>query len=623
MKLNTRFSLLFSAISFVTISVPIVLLVFFSKINQLNEFDRQIMQTNLSYAAIAAYTDGVLSRTCDKDKLYEDWTKLYESVNTNYNAMIESSIINYLGDDMKREVESLKGVWSLVAPHLDKISNKYKEMKTLEVPTFTVSLMATIGLTKAVERTRYDYELFELEYLVSELDTSASSLQYVKDSLDSLFARMAILTTNRIKTTQMSLNFLGILISISTSIIIFLIATINTKRIVSRIKILQSLSSRMSDKDFSMEVQALAKDEVGELTTDLDTTIHVLSDLFSSLKESALAAKNDGQAINNAAGETASATHEIRSNIESLNKQFEQLMSAVDRSLSSLSRMSEVVTGLVTTNIQQSNDISQSRVEIGHMTDAIDSIRKMSAEKAVSAEEIQQFVGDGDEKINLANNLMEDVASKLDEIAEFVTIIDQTNILSMNAAIESAHAGEAGKGFGVVAEEIRNLAETTGENSRRIKETVNSITAQVLRANDASDEASMAFNRVSEQSKDMLVALREIASEIGNVDNRSKTVMQKTTQIYEFSEQINTKYDELNEQQMSVSTEMTQMSNIFNESINGVKEIEIGATDIVDRMQHISLLSNDSYRSMETVSTLLSDFKTVEDKEETISEEQS
>ena len=66
---------------------------------------------------------------------------------------------------------------------------------------------------------------------------------------------------------------------------------------------------------------------------------------------------------------------------------------------------------------------------------------------------------------------------------------------------------------------------------------------------------------------------------------------------------------------MSVSTEMTQMSNIFNESINGVKEIEIGANDIVDRMQHVSSLSNDSYRAMETVSKLLLDFKTLDDTE--------
>jgi methyl-accepting chemotaxis protein len=619
MKLNTRFSLLFSVISFVTISVPIVLLMFFSKINQLNEFNRQVLQTNLSYSSIAAYTDGVLSRSCNKDKLYDDWITLTNTVLTNYNAMKDSPVISFLGEEMESEVESLTRVWSLVAPHLDKISEKYKEIQEIEVPNFTLSMMSSAGLTKAVERTKYDYELFELEYMLSALDTSASSLQYVKDSLDSLFARMTVLATNRIERMQITLNFFGILISISTSVIIFLIATISTKRIVSRIKILQGLSSKMSEKDFSMEVNTKAKDEVGELTIDLNATIHVLSDLFSSLKESALDAKNAGQTINNAAGETASATHEIRSNIESLNKQFDQLLSAVDRSLSSLSQMSEVVTGLVTTNIQQSNDISQSRVEIGHMTDAIDSIRKMSAEKAVSAEEIQQFVSDGDEKINLANGLMEDIANKLDEIAEFVTIIDaisdQTNILSMNAAIESAHAGEAGKGFGVVAEEIRNLAETTGENARRIKETVSSITAQVLRANDASDEASLAFSRVSDQSRDMLVALKEIASEIGTVDNRSKTVMQKTTSIYELSEQINTKYDALNEQQMSVSTEMTQMSNIFNESINGVKEIEIGANDIVDRMQHVSSLSNDSYRAMETVSKLLMDFKTLDDNE--------
>ncbi|RXK15974.1 chemotaxis protein, partial [Malaciobacter mytili LMG 24559] len=86
---------------------------------------------------------------------------------------------------------------------------------------------------------------------------------------------------------------------------------------------------------------------------------------------------------------------------------------------------------------------------------------------------------------------MEDINTQVEAINEAITVIDQiafqTNILSLNAAVEAASAGEAGKGFAVVAQEVRNLASKSAEAANEIKHIVEQAT---LKANEGKQVAT-------------------------------------------------------------------------------------------------------------------------------------
>ena len=123
---------------------------------------------------------------------------------------------------------------------------------------------------------------------------------------------------------------------------------------------------------------------------------------------------------------------------------------------------------------------------------------------------------------------MEEINSQITSINEAISVIDQiafqTNILSLNAAVEAATAGEAGKGFAVVAAEVRNLASRSAEAAREIKEIVESATSK---ANNGKVIANEMINGYTELNKDIM----ETIGLIKNFENASKEQLLGIEQI--------------------------------------------------------------------------------------------
>jgi methyl-accepting chemotaxis protein len=155
------------------------------------------------------------------------------------------------------------------------------------------------------------------------------------------------------------------------------------------------------------------------------------------------------------------------------------------------------------------------------------------------ANEVTQSVASGQQLANQTTNAMNEINDDVSAIFDAITIIDkiafQTNILSLNAAVEAATAGEAGKGFAVVAGEVRNLANRSADAANEIKKLVEVATHK---ANDGKTIANNMIEGYTNLNNNITKTLEHISELAKSSQNQKNTISHINTSILDLDNQI-------------------------------------------------------------------------------------
>ncbi len=276
----------------------------------------------------------------------------------------------------------------------------------------------------------------------------------------------------------------------------------------------ESVSARVLDTAASMAEIAASTHEIGEKVTQLDKNARSTADSNDAMVEVTGRVTNQVQALADAVVRADAAIGDMTRAVQEIARSIGGLNSSVEDTSSAMVQMDAAIDE-VDRNVQQTASLSQ-RVA----SDAQDGTRTL-AKTIAGIERIR-------EATHTVSALMETLGGHIADIDKILDVIsgvaNQTNLLALNAAIIASQAGEQGRAFGVVADEIKALAERTSSSTKEIAELINAVRDESAKAQRAMSQSREAVDEGVALGRSTSSALAKILESTGAASAMAKAI---------------------------------------------------------------------------------------------------
>lgn len=353
-------------------------------------------------------------------------------------------------------------------------------------------------------------------------------------------------------------------------------------------------------------------DEFGILAEDINSFIDILQTLLKEMKATQISLGQTGNTLGTNAHESAGAISQILANIEGVRHQSKNQDLSVRKTGTVISEAFNTVNDLNMLIESQAAGITESSASIEKMVGNIGSVNRSINTMNTKFKSLMDTTVEGKEKqltVDVKVKKISDQSTLLLEANSIIAkIAAQTNLLAMNAAIEAAHAGTAGAGFSVVADEIRNLAETSSSQSKTINNELKLITASISEVVQASQDSQNSFKIVVDQIKDTDILVQKIDNAMAEQKEASKQILEALRDMNNSSSEVQDKSKNLIDGVHVIQDEMEKVTQISNTILGSMDEMGQGAKEINNAAQSVSDIAVETRNAIGIMEDLIDKF---------------
>jgi methyl-accepting chemotaxis protein len=475
---------------------------------------------------------------------------------------------------------------------VERLLNGFAEITGFQFPFIPADIPLVAFATRTV---RYG----ELLLLRQDLENSINALD-LNESIDQLGIQSELIhyQIGARRKQALLVSFSIALIIVSVSFIAGMMVNRSIRSPLLRIK--EDVRS-ISSGNLNRVISVRGNDEITKLASDLKSFATNLKRSISLIQNLAGENRSINSDINSTANDASQVIEEISIEMAAISAQSEELCESIELAHEALRDIRVVIANEDALITEQTVMVEQSTAAVTRMIAAIRSVAQRIEENSVSALHLARVTQLGATRLRETSDNVITLNKRIESIQEMAdlikTISEQTNLLSMNAAIEAAHAGESGRGFAVVAAEIRKLAEASGRSSSSISSSINSIISLIAMTAESAEtttEAFVAIGRGVQEAQDSHSIIAQSARELEHGGGQILEAMQRLRGV---SNSVTEGLSQIRNAESEVAKTIARYNQQIEANEQSIRKVRKG-TDLMQKQINFSVQLGNKVRSV-------------------------
>ncbi|MGL1893013.1 MAG: methyl-accepting chemotaxis protein [Spirochaetaceae bacterium] len=547
------------------------------------------------------------------DSIAKDYNLVAKNTGIGFASLSEIEVLIVKSETIKESINLISDIQNLMIIKREALNRSITIVQNnSQGLTTTNSIMVISNIYKNYAKNEQENSVFNTNSytLINNIKSMYNALLTSKNIINEQY----LLIDKEIEKIMLSSQRVAITLGFIMTIIGIILSVIVTQKIINNIKNIDINTEYLESMDLTNRYNINSHDELGKLANTLNTFLKSLS---FSIKEIQTTSDNNIKIkdnMMNSFDKSLDSIGNINSNIIEMSQHTGNLNNSVKTSEESIADILSFIDKLQIMISDELTMVDESSVAINQITSTVNSISDTVSENQNTADRLVTLSNIGEQNLNNTSTSIKDIIDSISQIKGMSDLIEdissQTNLLSMNAAIEAAHAGEAGKGFSVVADEIRKLAEASSNNSKIITVNIKKVIDHIENADKYNQDTTTSFKDIRQFIENVSNNNSSVLNSMNELGNSGDLVKNTMVNLQNLTSDLKFTSDNMTLSTKSVNESLNVLKQITNKVHDGNENIKTDMDMIKTQVKSVSDLGIEMSNVSQTLDNELNKFKT-------------